>query len=94
MLRWACRLCIAHGLTFRAWGQELPCWHVNGSSLGARLSRGTSVAGEVGQQEPQSVQMERPEPETDPTPATAWPDQLLGSMGNLLGEGMAKRVVS
>lgn len=84
-------LCSAHGVTFRAWGQELPCWYVNGTRLGFRR---TSVAGGVGQQEPQSVQMQSPGAEIDPTPATARPDQVLGSMGSLLGEGIAKRVVS
>lgn len=49
------------------------------------------MAGGMGQQEPWNVQMQSPGPERDPTPVTSWPEQLLGSMESLLGEGIVKK---
>lgn len=99
MLRSACRLWDACGFIFRAQEQELPCWHpawhADGTRLGGKSHHleGPQWLEELASRN-LSVQMQSLGPETDPTAVTAQPEHLLGSVGNLLGEEIVKRVMS
>lgn len=91
VLRWGCS---AHGLTFRAWGQELPCWHVNCTRLGGRATIQRDLSGwrngGMGQQEPHIAQMQSPGPETDTTPATHGLISSWASWGAFWLKGLQK----